>query len=201
MKSKITMVCSKCGLDMGYCLMENVKQCLEFARVEKICRDCQHGKTKTEKDKKPFSYYNSNKGIRKDIHATYYFKSNLEANFARILKDVKVNWLYEPTKYDFYKYDSLPKSYTPDFKIIETNDTAKLFNLELGLYEIKGFMNQKQVIKFKRFKECYPEQANRLTVIVLKREDYQTMGKLGYRVRYFSDYQRAFKNKLANHWE
>jgi len=71
-------------------------------------------------------------------------RSSWEANFARILKHVGINYKYEPKTFKLNKGDS----YTPDFYVVD-------FDLYV---EIKGWETPKFKEKFKRFKQEYPKQ-------------------------------------------
>jgi hypothetical protein len=77
---------------------------------------------------------NGNGYFRKDLNC--YFRSNWEANFARICNYENLNWQYEPDTF-FLKSG---KTYTPDFKIDNV------------YYEIKGRWLGEAFGKFQNFK-------------------------------------------------
>lgn len=69
------------------------------------------------------------------------FKSTWEANIARILNFLNVEWKYEPEIFDL---DGI--KYCPDFFLPEYN----------FYIEVKGFMYPRSVMKMNRFAESYP---------------------------------------------
>jgi hypothetical protein len=88
------------------------------------------------------SYYTyGNGGTRLDLNM--YFRSNWEANFARILNLEGKKWLYESQTFDLEP--SL--SYTPDFYVID----------EDVYYELKGRMNARCELQFSLLKQKFPQ--------------------------------------------
>jgi hypothetical protein len=85
-------------------------------------------------------YTSAKGGKREDLQM--YFRSNWEANFARILNYQGKNWVYE--KYTFQLEECI--SYTPDFYVIE-EDT---------FYELKGRMNERSIKQLELMKEKFP---------------------------------------------
>lgn len=79
-------------------------------------------------------------GFRDDLG--FRCKSTWEANYARILKLIGVEFLYESKTFSL----SNGTSYTPDFYIISENKYV----------EIKGYMHDKSRIKLDLFKKEYP---------------------------------------------
>ncbi|UOF90815.1 hypothetical protein LSG31_00585 [Fodinisporobacter ferrooxydans] len=92
-------------------------------------------------------------GFRDDIGM--YVRSRWEANVARylnFLKDQKkiYKWEYEPDTFWFEKIKRGTRSYTPDFKIWDTEDSDSYY------WEVKGYMDQKSRTKLDRMKKYFP---------------------------------------------
>jgi len=98
-------------------------------------------RAKMLKENPSLIYSNSNGGIREDLNSQY-FRSNWEANYARILNMLSIEWEYE--KYSFSLSDG--STYTPDFKIGEKE-----------FVELKGWLDEKSKKKIKLFLEEYPQ--------------------------------------------
>lgn len=98
-------------------------------------------RSKILKENPSLIYSNSNGGIRKDLGSCY-FRSNWEANYARILNMLSIEWEYE--KHSFPLSDG--STYTPDFKIDEKK-----------FVELKGWLDEKSKKKIKLFLEEYPQ--------------------------------------------
>lgn len=85
----------------------------------------------------------------------HFYRSKWEMNYARFLEFRKQSqeikdWLYEPETFWFEKIKRGTRSYLPDFKIIEHDDS-------FYFVEVKGYMDQKSKTKLKRMKKYYPE--------------------------------------------
>jgi hypothetical protein len=85
-------------------------------------------------------YSNANGGRRKDLNDKY-FRSNWEANYARILNEQKISWEYEPETFSL----SNGLTYTPDFKIAPNK-----------YVEIKGWYDNDSKEKISLFLKEYP---------------------------------------------
>jgi hypothetical protein len=86
-------------------------------------------------------YSRANGGKREDL-GEHYFRSNWEANYARILNEMNILWEYE--KYTFLLSNGM--HYTPDFKIGENK-----------FVEIKGIMDEVSQEKINLFLKEYPD--------------------------------------------
>lgn len=86
-------------------------------------------------------YSSANSGKRKDLNDQY-FRSNWEANYARILNEQNIKWEYEPQTFDL----SNGTSYTPDFKIDEKK-----------FVELKGWLDNDSKQKIELFLKEYPD--------------------------------------------
>jgi len=101
---------------------------------------------------KPFGnikrgYYNIN-GIE------IFFRSKMEANYALYLdflikqKQIK-KWEYEPDVFIFSKIKFGTRSYRPDFKVYNLDET-------ISYHETKGYMDTRSKTKIKRMAKYYP---------------------------------------------
>ena len=86
-------------------------------------------------------YSNANGGKREDLNNKY-FRSNWEANYARILNEQSVFWEYEAHTFDL----SDGTSYTPDFKLSEKK-----------FVEVKGWWDDDSKHKIELFLKEYPD--------------------------------------------
>lgn len=79
-------------------------------------------------------------GVRK------FFRSRMEANYARYLTFMGVKWEYEPKTFWFTGIKRGCMSYTPDFYL----------PVEDRFLETKGWMDKKSKTKMKRMKKYHP---------------------------------------------
>lgn len=107
------------------------------------------------KTKRQSLYTSANGGTREDLGM--YFRSNWEANFARILNFQGKSWEYEPTSFQLEN----SVSYTPDFKV---NDE---------FFELKGRMDERSMIQIELFKKLYPD----LKLTIIGPSDYNVLRK------------------------
>lgn len=85
-----------------------------------------------------------------------YFRSRWEANYARYLQFLKErnqisDWFHEPETFWFLQIKRGVRSYLPDFKIINKDNTHYFV-------EVKGFYDSKSLTKIKRFNKYYPQE-------------------------------------------
>lgn len=102
-------------------------------------------------------YSRAKGGKRKDLNDIY-FRSSWEANIARYYNFIGVKWEFEPKTFVFKDIKRGSVSYTPDFYLPE----------EDRWIEVKGWMDGKSKTKLKRFKNQYPEEYKKLTLITEK---------------------------------
>ena len=102
-------------------------------------------------------YSRAKGGKRKDLD-NIYFRSSWEANMARYYNFIGVKWEFEPKTFVFKDIRRGSVSYTPDFYLPE----------EDRWIEVKGWMDGKSKTKLKRFKNQYPEEYKKLTLITEK---------------------------------
>jgi hypothetical protein len=95
-------------------------------------------------------------GFRPDLNQ--YFRSRLEANYARILKYSNVKYKYEPKTFNL-----LGGRYTPDFYLSETNEYIELKGRPLRLDRVE------------QFHQTYPNI--KLTVIYQDSKEWKDLNK------------------------
>lgn len=93
-------------------------------------------------------------GIRHDLGGLY-FRSKMEANYARYLNWLIENkqilkWEYEPDEFEFVKIKRGNRTYKPDFKVWLSKD-------KFEYHEVKGWMDSDSKIKLSRMQKFYPE--------------------------------------------
>lgn len=102
----------------------------------------------------------SNAGWREIGGNRYYCRSKWEANYARYLQWLKENskiaqWEHEPKTFWFEKIKRGVRSYLPDFKVTELDNSYYWV-------EVKGYYDSKSLTKIKRFKKYYPDEILKL---------------------------------------
>lgn len=115
--------------------------------------------------KKPAARKRSATGVRPDVSPTIYFRSAMEANFARYLNlllkmQVVEHWEYEPETFWFEGIKRGTNSYKPDFRVKYRGDPRPEY------VEIKGHELAKDRTKWKRMAKYHP--GVRLLVIGMK---------------------------------
>jgi len=171
------------------------------------CIHCATGRKKT-KTKRTLSgnYARTVKGVRLDVHPTYFFKSATEANVARIFNYLGLQWKYEERSFTFMHkrddpkkgYKCKPWVYVMDFEILD-GDT--LFSP--GFIEVKGYMDTNSRKRLQRLKKNYPDEFSRTTVILYtkyKKKDIEFCKKLGYKYMFYDELTKQFKGLIAT-WE
>lgn len=111
-------------------------------------------------------------GYREDLN--HFFRSSWEANVARILNYLKIEWIYEFKRFYFENGDDGVMSYLPDFYLPQ-------FDVWI---EVKGWMDDMSKTRLKKFKDEYPEESEKLMLICEK--------------QYYA-LQRKYNS--LNHWE
>lgn len=189
--------CSKCKKTIFY-ISDKYSMNLQV-----VCTDCYKGKTGSQKKTKQTqtlsaSFAKMKAGVRPQIHPTYRFRSATEANFARILNYLGLQWKYEERAFTFDGYKTKPFIYLMDFEI-----TKGSCALPEGYYEIKGLMKPNDRQKLRRLKKHYPNEFSETTVVVYnkyKKKDIAFCKKLGYKVLLYDELTMAFKDKISG-WE
>lgn len=196
--SDLPVKCSKCKKKIFYIPedyeMDIPVECVYCHDGIKPRRKKKTGRTLTG------NYAKTRKGVRVDVHPTYSFRSATEANFARILNYLGLEWRYEERVFTFDHggYKTKPYVYVMDFEIIKGNA-----EFPAGFYEIKGYMTASARQKLRRLKKLYPEEYKRTTVVIYtkyKKKDIEFCKRLGY-IRMFYDEITKKYSKLIKGWE
>lgn len=100
-----------------------------------------------------------------------FFRSKWEANYALyltfLLKQRKIKeWLYEKDVFIFHNVKFGTRSYRPDFKIINNNNSVEY-------HEVKGWHTPKSKTQLKRMTLYYPK----IKLILIDRKQYQALQK------------------------
>jgi hypothetical protein len=101
-KPRIDLKCEFCGKDYKKPIGEKTKYC---------SKTCQNTAQSSGFHKIPS---NGRMGFRKDLPDNYFFKSSLEADYARWCEATNKPYVYEHKTFTV-KYDGRDKQYTPDF--------------------------------------------------------------------------------------
>lgn len=116
--------------------------------------------------------YRGKAGKREDLENVY-FRSTWEANFARVLKLMRVEFQFEPKIFWLKRANGSEMSYTPDFYLPKTDEYI----------EVKGRWFDDAKEKFDLFKEQYPH----IKIKVVDSEKYKV-------------YESRFKHQIEE-WE
>lgn len=117
------------------------------------------------------AFPNVQRGDYECSKGSVYFRSKWEANYALYLdflikqNEIK-NWEYEAETFFFEQIKLGTRSYRPDFKIYNPDDTVEY-------HEVKGYMDSRSKTKLKRMEKYFPE----VKLILIDREYYAGMLK------------------------
>jgi len=134
--------------------------------------------------------YSRTKGGKREDLDNKFFRSMVEANYARYLNFLGHKWEYEPK--DFY-FDGIRHgtvSFTPDFYDKTTNKWI----------ELKGWFDLKSVTKIKRFKKFYPKEFSKLIIITQSKKSWQKAIELTLNVERYESIAKKCKYFIPN-WE
>jgi DNA polymerase III alpha subunit len=95
-------------------------------------------------------------GFREDLG--HYVRSSWEADFARVLKHMGVEYEYEARRFTLSRGDGSRLTYAPDFFVPESR----------CFYEVKGWMDDRSAEKIRLFREQYPEE----TLLVIDKTQF-----------------------------
>ena len=115
------------------------------------------------------AYKHIKQGRRDDLGDTF-FRSAWEANFARYLNFLHGTghihrWEYEPDTFWFEAIKRGVRSYKPDFKVWDCEESEPYY------YEVKGWMDAKSKTKLKRMAKYHPD----VKVILFGKKDYASL--------------------------
>lgn len=136
------------------------------------------------------AFKNTRTGFREDIGINV--RSGWEANVCRILKSYSIPFEFEPAVFTF-PIKRGNKSYKPDFYLPNTDEWI----------EVKGYFDKNSMIKMRRFKKYYPEEWEKLTMIISKSSkasrDFCAEHSVP-NVLYYQDLEKIYKHRI-NNWE
>lgn len=163
-KGKILTVEHKQKISEGYHNLSDEKKEEISKKISEGNRDKIYSRESIEKmiknrkdEKHPFR---GKAGKREDLD-NQYFRSTWEANYARILKYLNVEYQFEPEIIWLKKLDGSEISYRPDFKVGD-------------LYiEIKGYWHEDAIEKMKMLKEQYPD----IKLVIIELDKYNQLKK------------------------
>jgi len=178
-----------------------------------VCVECA-GKTGTPKKKTKTirtaagNFARTKKGVRKDVHPKYCFKSATEANFARILDFLGLKWKYEERAFTFVQsngesYKNRPHIYVMDFEVLPGRKKKIPSGIESGWIEVKGYMDAQSRSKLRRYKKHYPDEAAKTTIVIYtkyKKKDIEFCEKLGYRYIFYDALTKEYASQIPT-WE
>lgn len=104
---------------------------------------------------RPGKWMNIKRGYYNIDGKEMFFRSKMEANYALYLdflikqKQIK-KWTYEEDSFMFGKIKFGTRSYRPDFKVVNNDDS-------IIYHEVKGWMTAKSKTQMKRMTKYYPE--------------------------------------------
>lgn len=138
-------------------------------------------------------YSRTKSGKRKDLD-NQFFRSATEANYARFLRFIKIDYTYEKKTFEFKMIKRGTMIYTPDFYLPSDN-----------IYiEVKGWLDPKSITKLKRFKKYYPDEFGKLRIVKqsLTRKDKAKLLDIGFELNQIKDFREISKlKKLIPNWE
>lgn len=135
------------------------------------------------------AYSRTKSGKRKDLN-NQFFRSSWEANVARILNHLNIEWEYEIKRFVFESDNELGvDSYQPDFYLSKLNIWI----------EVKGWLDEKSKIRLKLFREYYPEEYDNL--IFIDQSFYNLLRYTYFNLEYWEDYANYTRPYKNNYFE
>ena len=125
-------------------------------------------------------YSNSKKGTYNINGKKIFFRSLWEANYALyldfLIKQGQIlKWEFEPDTFWFEKIRRGVRSYKPDFKILNNDNTEEY-------HEVKGWMDSKSKTKLNRMRIYYPE----VKILLIDKDIYNDLKiKLGSMLKFY----------------
>jgi len=113
-------------------------------------------------------YSRTRGGKRPDLDNKF-FRSTVEANYARYMNFLGYEWEYEPKDFYFEGIRRGSVSFTPDF-----------YNKTLDKWiEVKGWFDSRSITKIKRFRKYFPEESSKLLMVTQSRKSHEIALSLG----------------------
>lgn len=154
------IACSICGVEF------EAKRGQITAGYAKFCSRACHGIFKGQNAEK--THTRARGGRREDL-GNRYFRSSWEANWARYLNwliqigEIR-SWEYEIDTFEFSRIKRGNRTYTPDFKITNSNGSTEY-------HEVKGYMDKSSKTKLDRMARYYPN----IRVILIDEPAYKAI--------------------------
>lgn len=201
MKHKNSIRCTKCKTAIGFMPTGYTID------IDILCIECNGGKKRKKSKTKRTASGNYSKvkgGVRPDIHPTLYFRSPTEANIARLLNHLNIQWKFEERSFSFHGYKTKPFVYIMDFEVTKIDNRKTLPDgFSPGFIEVKGWMNPASRQKLRRLKKQFPDEASKTTVIIYdkyRKKDIEFCKKLGYKYNFYDVLTKEYKDKVEG-WE
>lgn len=151
-------------------------------KKEKITKMLETRKSNVSSRTSVNSYSRTKSGRREDLNC--FFRSKVEANFARFLNHIGIGWVYEPKVFFFDGISRGCISYTPDFYAPQLDKW----------YEVKGWMDQDSTTRLKRFLKYHPEEAAKLVIVSQSKKTYDAAINLGYDVIKYEGIEKKYND-------
>lgn len=188
----IPIKCNKCRKTIFYIPNEYEMN------IPIICINCHDGRKPAAPRTATANFAKVRKGKRVDVHPTYSFRSATEANFARILNYLNLEWKFEERVFTFPDRKVRPFMYIMDFEIIKGCSEIKK-----GFYEIKGYMKAADRQKLRLLKKYYPNEFKETTVVIYnkyRKKDIKFVDQQGYKYLFYDKLTKQYQNLIPN-WE
>ena len=134
------------------------------------------------------AYSRTKSGKREDLN-NQFFRSSWEANIARILNFLGIEWKYECNRFIFSENDTDVNSYQPDFYLPKLDKWL----------EVKGWWDEKSKIRLKLFAEQYSEENNKL--VIIDQNFYNLLRYTYFSLPFWEDYAKSTKPYRNNYYE
>lgn len=139
------------------------------------------------------AYQHTRTGARADLGGIV-CRSSWESDVLRVLQLWKIDFLFEPTVFEFPENAQGRKSaYLPDIYLTKTDEYI----------EVKGMLDGRGRQKLRKFKKHYPVEFSKLTVIISKnnKANKYFFTKLGVNtILYYENLVKLFADKIVL-WE
>lgn len=156
---------------------------------KKITTDIQPRSTK--RPRRGNIYSHTKTGIREDFKDLN-IRSSWEVNCLRVLRAFDIRFAYEQWLFQF-PVSRGNKAYLPDIWLPSTGEHL----------EIKGFLSTQSKTKLKRFALYFPDDFEKLTMIISKynKAAHEFCNEINVpRVLHYEEIRRLYKDKITN-WE
>lgn len=164
----IQKICQHCGREFQSWQSNNRKFCSTICSSKVATISGSETKHRNGWYKSAHPYSRAKRGVREIGGKQHFFRSRMEANYARYLVFSGIQWEFEPTTFWFDGIKRGVRSYTPDFFLPVTN----------VYIELKGWMDKKSLTKLKRMKKYHPSVVVQLVDWKQYQAIQKTVGKI-----------------------